>query len=271
MGLLTISVSNKLGTSLTQLIKGQLDAVNEWRDGLYTLIHIDITNKNSKIRLTNALTEFIFRKLAPIWIKKILSINYGYFDLDEQNDILVYAYRDLWSCPSQYYHSICHALANHLSNNDEINLEGFIRFRTRDFWQFLEDTLDSAVDAYLMDQEYKEFVKLLSYFVELQEPKVELVNVVLNKDDSFKILDYKGVKIETNFLESIILEIGENGLDFEDLLISALITIAPAKLVLHVGHNSRTAQTVINIFGDRVFICDYCLLCKDIEHRRKGK
>ena len=53
------------------------------------------------------------------------------------------------------------------------------------------------------------------------------MNVILGDDDNFKILDGWGNLIETDYLEGIILEIGHNELDFEDLLISALISIAP--------------------------------------------
>lgn len=44
----------------------------------------------------------------------------------------------------------------------------------------LEDSVDIAIDEYLMDKEYNEFIKLLRHFVDLQEPKRDLVNVVFS-------------------------------------------------------------------------------------------
>jgi len=152
-----------------------------------------------------------------------------------------------------------------------INLEGFVRFRAKYYWQFLCETVDAAVDAYLIDREYQEFIKLLRYFVELQEPKIEMVNVIIDKPNKFEILDYQGKTIETNYLEGIILEIGHNELDFEDLLISALITIAPARIVLHACPNHHIQQTILSIFGSRVHTCSGCIICKNSSGYRKGK
>ena len=79
----------------------------------------------------------------------------------------------LSDCPRTVYHSVHRALTSYLIFNDNLNLEGFVRFRTKDYWDFLCETVDSAADAYLINREYQEFIRLLRYFVELQEPKVD--------------------------------------------------------------------------------------------------
>ncbi len=148
-----------------------------------------------------------------------------------------------------------------MRDNDQLNLDGFIRFRAKEFWQFLQETVDSAVDDYLVEREYQEFVTLLRYFVELQEPKTDMVNVIVDQPESFRILDVNGNAIQTDYLQGILSEINHNEFDFEDYLISALITIAPARIVLHLCQGSRVEQTIISIFGTRVYICDSCAIC----------
>ena len=58
-------------------------------------------------------------------------------------------------------------------------MEGFIRFRLKDYIEELKYIIDGSVDELLIDREYNEFIKLLRYFVEIQEPKVEEVHVLL--------------------------------------------------------------------------------------------
>ena len=48
----------------------------------------------------------------------------------------------------------------------------------KDYVSELEDTIEQGGGEYLMEREYNEFIKLLRYFVEIQEPKVDTVNVL---------------------------------------------------------------------------------------------
>lgn len=270
---LTISATNQIIEPLIETLCKEFEAVNWHSEGLYTCL--DLPGESGirfKSKVMNTLAGLIFNQLSYLWLKKILQLNYGYFDREEHKEILVYACRLLTGCPHGLYHSVYQALADHLIANDQINLEGFVRFRTKDYWHFLCETVDSAVDAYLINREYQEFIKLLRYFVELQEPKIDMVNVIIGNSDRFKILDQDGNLIETDYLEGIILEIGHNELDFEDLLISALISIAPAKIILHICQGSRAGQTILSIFGkNRVSLCDDCVICRDFCKWKKGK
>ena len=274
MSSLTISVTNQIVEPLKEILCKEFNAVNWRSEGLYTCL--DLPGESGfrfKSKVMNILARLIFNQLSYLWLKKILQLNYGYFDREEHQEILVYACKLLTSCPRSLYHSVYRALADHLITNNQINLEGFVRFRTKDYWHFLCKTVDSAVDAYLIHREYQEFIKLLRYFVELQEPKVEMVNVIIGNSDRFKILDQDCNLIEMDYLEGIILEIGHNELDFEDLLISALISIAPAKIILHICQaSSRAGQTILSIFGkNRVLFCDDCVICRNFCKWKKGK
>ncbi len=270
---LTISASPQIFETLREVLCNEFEIVKLRSEGLYNFLdfhgELSYTFKN---RVMTSLARLIFNQLSPLWLKKILHLNYNCFDPIESNEILTYATGMLSDCPRTVYHSVHRALTSYLIFNDNLNLEGFVRFRTKDYWDFLCETVDSAVDAYLINREYQEFIRLLRYFVELQEPKVDMVNVILGDDDNFKILDGWGNLIETDYLEGIILEIGHNELDFEDLLISALISIAPATIVVHACHSCRAQQTILSIFGEkRVLICDDCIICQRFHQRKKGK
>lgn len=272
MSVLTISASNSLMDSVKTIFDAEFATAKWHKEGNYTFLELPRTVEvRSNLKIMNVLAAIIFGQLAHLWIQRLLQLNYNYFDPEEKQIILRNAYKQLSGCSRDLYHRVYSVLTDYLMTNDQINLEGFVRFRIKDFWQFLTEAVDAAVDAYLIEREYQEFVRLLRYFVELQEPKIEMVNVIIDQPDSFHILDYKGEEIQTEHLEDMILELGHNELDFEDFLISALITIAPAKLVLHLCQGNRVEQTILNIFTHRVMVCDGCALCKDMCNCHKGK
>ena len=51
-------------------------------------------------------------------------------------------------------------------------------FRLQSYEQELREMAEYAVDEFMLDQQYEEFVSLLKYFVYFQEPKMPLVHVI---------------------------------------------------------------------------------------------
>lgn len=60
-----------------------------------------------------------------------------------------------------------------LEENEEINIQGFITFRMKELREDIEEIIDKVVEEYMVEKEYREFVKLLKYFVDIQESKIE--------------------------------------------------------------------------------------------------
>ena len=59
-------------------------------------------------------------------------------------------------------------------------------------------------------------------------------------------------------------EITEGEINYDDLLVSSLITLAPRKVVIHsIGHfrNKELMETIKNVFYGRVIICQGCDVC----------
>jgi len=74
------------------------------------------------------------------------------------------------------------------------------------------------------------------------------------------------VPIENQTLEEFVVEMVDTEINYDDLLISALITIAPKHLTLH-GSEETLAQenieTVRHVFLERVSTCTGCSICKE--------
>ncbi|MTI69768.1 MAG: putative sporulation protein YtxC [Firmicutes bacterium] len=163
---------------------------------------------------------------------------------------------------------------DYLESNDEIILEGFISFRLRFLVNYLEDTLDNVLDDFVIEREYKEFIKILRYFVEIQEPKINTVNVIIYEDNKYELYDIKKRLINNEFLEEIAKEMSENNMNYEDLLISSLITIAPKNIVLHLYDKKKSekiVEIIKNVFENKVEICSGCTFCLSVKENMKNK
>lgn len=223
--------------------------------------------------LADIISDIILNHWEDILLKDIIKENYYYFGDEEKNLIFNYALqhinREGQDSGNSIYWSgrksrILHKLLDFLHNNNRIIIEGFIKFRLKEYIGELKEAAEKAVDDFLMEREYREFVQLLNYFVEIQEPKIDGVHVLIQGNGIFKLFDSRMQPIKSDYLEGFIINLVENEINYEDLLISALITLAPKEITLHYknsGSTAATLDTIKNVFTGRVRECTGCSLC----------
>jgi len=227
--------------------------------------------------VAGALSDVIVDNWEQRLLRKFIRSSYYYFNSEEQDTILSYAGRNLNSGGTEpaaaqtlaRKRQVLHRLLDYLDGVDELVLEGFVTFRLKDYVEELEDAVDRAVDDFLMEKEYMEFIRLLRYFVEAQEPRVDEVHVVVYPGGGFKLLDETGQPIHNEYLEEFVVEMLDSEVNYEDLLISSLITIAPSRVSLHLPvmtGRDEAVETVRSVFGDRVTLCRGCETCLHGEH-----
>ncbi|GED34305.1 putative sporulation protein YtxC [Brevibacillus centrosporus] len=142
-----------------------------------------------------------------------------------------------------------------------VNVLGFVRFRLQDHWNELFELVEAGIDEYLEDKQYQEFVELLRYFIAVQETKQEVVHVVPSVDKPFHLYDKKGDRLWLDQLDSV-LSMEEQNCRDEDYLVSALVTLAPESIVLHMAtERPGLTQTIRSIFDSRLSTCQSCPLC----------
>ena len=109
---------------------------------------------------------------------------------------------------------------------------------------------DAADELYAM-REYDEFLNMLRFFISVQSPKEMIVHIV-KKDGILRILNKRHKDITDLYCEEALF----SGEDFgaEDIVLSALITIAPRKIVIHGKRaNERIYDTISSVFPDVEF------------------
>ncbi|MBO8126852.1 MAG: putative sporulation protein YtxC [Firmicutes bacterium] len=223
--------------------------------------------------IAKVLSEVIANDLPLTEIPRIIRSNYSHFTEVEKNEIISRAidlYKSDWLQGNLYRvvkrkNQIITSLLEYLNLNDEVVLEGFLRFRLKEFCEELSAYVDKAVDSYMIDREYEEFVSLLRYFVEIQEPKMGEAHIVVRSNGLFRILDSHKEVVITEYLEGFVVDLVQNQVEYEDLLLSALITLVPTKVIVHLDPKSKVAKTISQVFAGRSEACPYwggsCPLC----------
>ena len=161
--------------------------------------------------------------------------------------------------------SILDKIQECIEENKEVNINGFLTFRMRELREDIEDIIEKVVEGYMVEKEYKEFIKLLKYFVDIQESKMEKVNIYVLENAKYKITDGYDEDIFTSFLKD--LSECKLGIDanVEDIIISGLITNSPKCINIYGRENCANKEfidTIVNVFGDRVRICSNKKMCE---------
>jgi len=276
----TENIRDKLESDCNMLTQEGFRVVIEESDrGGYTFLGLHIVDGElsfQNFEHIKAVLKSSVSKLLADWIinieerrivNKIVSENYFYFNQDERATVESIAMKTLTG-NSARYKLILTRILDYLDDHYELVLDGFLRFRLKDYRLQLLKIIDNVVDDFMMEFEYKEFIRLLRYFVDIQEPRAEETHVVIKANNVFALFDSQGKIISNQYLEDMLLQNDSidnlDNLNYEDLLISTLITIAPRNIMLHSSNRLRDqelVETVKNVFEDRVIVCKGCEMC----------
>ncbi|QIB26757.1 putative sporulation protein YtxC [Caloranaerobacter azorensis] len=159
---------------------------------------------------------------------------------------------------------ILKTIMDFLDESDSLIIDGLVNFRLEFFTELIEEALEKNVEDFFVEKEYREFIRVLQYFVELQESKVELVNIIFKSDGTYQLFDKKMNLIDNDIFQELAEEISESEMNYDDLLISSLITIAPKKIIIHIEksiQDKEIIKVIKNVFQNKVSVCPGCRLC----------
>jgi putative sporulation protein YtxC len=99
----------------------------------------------------------------------------------------------------------------------------------------------------IAEQEYNEFIKLLKYFVDIQEPKYEEIHITQNSDGTYKLIDEAGNEVHREYFDEFKREIEDSEVNYDDLLISSLITMSPKKIIINNSESIKNKELLMTI------------------------
>ncbi len=251
-------IANRMHDALRQ---GCLVSMNEIDGAEGRIANVSVTdseNDSGKERtmLCTLLADIIVENLQIRHMVRLLKQKYSFLSEKEQCDILVRALKRLWYGKSGQKNEVAlckvdvkQRLSELLqqSDADTMMLEGFMRFRMKDYLETWEKELAWCVQDHVRKKEYAEFVEILRLFVKIRIPRVRQVHLCVDGDGEYVLLDERLCLLERRFS-------GARS-DKDDALLSALVNIAPLSIVVHNRErfwDARIIETIKDVFGTRV-------------------
>ncbi|MCS7462751.1 putative sporulation protein YtxC [Paenibacillus doosanensis] len=245
-------------------------------EGIFPRFQLDRRTDTLYSKTADALAEWIIHEEEEGLLRSLIARHYEYKKDEEIRSILSYclpgAFGEAGEPPFEQTFSrrkqiIAQAVFEYLQEHTDLNLEGFIHFRLHDYMEELHEMVEYAVDEFLMDQQYQEFISLLKYFVYIQEAKIPVAHLIHKGGNEFALLNDSMEPIDTSENDATVtVEMLEKDINFEDVIVSTLISVSPQQIYIHTRDPEvQVIKTIKQIFENRVQLCDYCGLCHNLD------
>lgn len=250
---------------------------NEFKNYKNIIIHY-MGNENDRFihEISCILSCLVIDELEEYFLKRILLKNYFYFDSNEKKRILDICYDNFANDFNIYfdkkYNCLIKSFETYFTNNKSIILSGFINFRLKDYLSILENVIDEAVNAFIIEKEYFEFVSLLKMYINSQASNCESIHLVYNNENSILLDENKNI---INISDDIFKAKYLSDITFSsnDYALNGLLTLLPKKIYIHLVDNcvDEFIHTLGLIFENRVQICSDCNICKIYKNKKLKK
>jgi len=218
-----------------------------------------------KYFVADAIANVIIEYTREKFLFKLIKEGYYFLDEIEVKKIFQESQKRLNELTSAQSFSkvkfeIIKKVLDFLDSNFEFNFEGFLTFRLKDYIKTIQDIVEDVTNKYLLEREYFQFINLLRYFTDIQESKIEHVDVIPTAK-MYLLLDREGNEIKDEFYE-LLSKNFKLSLSKEDILLSRLISLSPQDIVFHKHQGITVPADVLEIlslvFDKKIKFCTSC-------------
>ncbi len=221
------------------------------------------------------LSRWIVERSAPARLRQLVGRQCDEFSAQERDRILELARQELnsslregGSAEEQWRQMALERLTEYLERADTVVIEGFVTFRLREHVEELSRLVEQVAEGVLLEREYREFVDLLLHVVEGHPDRTAEVHCSFDPEGGVHLEDGDGRAVGTAFLAPP--EDDGHGPEagLEELVVSALITLAPRRLHLHLGGaageflSADTLALLRAVFRGGISVCRDCPRCR---------
>lgn len=228
----------------------------------YTNIIVHYKGNNTQEfmeEISTILSFLVIYEFEEDFLKQIISRDFFYFSKHEQDKILDNCFNiiiDSNTLIKEKFKILFNSFLDFIKENKTIFLSGFVIFRLQPYWDILEKIVEDAVNGYILEKEYNEFISLLKLYIN-SSPTIEDVlhivysanytiildsnkNIINNSQDAFKAKFLSDISFSTN-----------------DYTLNTLLTLLPEKIYVHLVDNKMDEfiTTLSLIFDKRLEIC----------------
>jgi putative sporulation protein YtxC len=241
---------------------------NEFKSYKNIIIHYsgnDVPLFLSKI--SSILCFLVIDELEENLLQRLIVQNYFYFDINERNNILALCFDimtdDFTNLFDKKFNTLYDIFYQFLSTHKSIVLNGFINFRLKDYLSILDEIINEAVNNFVIEKEYLEFISLLKLYINSQPYGCEMMHVVFSSSDSVLLDENKNLVVIADdiFKAKYLSDISFSSNDY---ILNSLLTLLPKKIYIHLvdGYVDEFINTLQLVFENRVNLCTDCNICK---------
>lgn len=217
--------------------------------------------------ISSLLSFLVIDEIEEDLFKKIISQNYFYFDANEKAKILELCFEliseDFSILFSKKFDLIYNSFFEFLSSHKSIVLGGFLNFRLKEYLSVLDDIVDEAVNSFIIEKEYMEFISLLRLYINSQSGNCNVVHLIYSANESI-LLDENRNVIDTSNDIFDAKYLGDISFSNNDYTLNSLLNLLPKKIYIHLVDKciDEFINTLELIFENRINICCNCDICK---------
>ena len=231
------------------------------------IIHYKDINTTTFINsISNILTKSTILFYEDNLITDSIYLNYFYFNKLEIKSIIENTQKLLkeYDVINTKYDLINNSIFKHLLNHHSLYFKSFIDFRLKEYKDLIDKKIDLAVNQFLIDKEYIEFVNILRLYInsESSSSNLEHLHLIYKNKDSIIIDDNKNI-VSCNDNITKAKYISDITFSSNDLALNTLLNLLPNKITIHLvnGFQDGFIETLKLIFQNKITICEDCDIC----------
>ncbi|PAE93481.1 putative sporulation protein YtxC [Shouchella clausii] len=214
--------------------------------------------------LASIFAEYVIETKEDEWLMDIAENLFYFTDEEEKQQIVAIAQAilqgDRKDIPSVKPHFdrrafLYDAFASHLNPDTTFYYEPFLTFRLKEYGEMLIDCIELAIDEYLMEQDYQAMVENLRHYIRITPARLPMVYLV--HKDMFTFYDEHFRELTAEEMAYYLKQelVFETGLDFSEMVISPLVSMAPGHVHVFTDEPDHgVILTIQAIFQERLTI-----------------
>lgn len=245
---------------------------------IYHNIIVHFKGNNNKLfckEISYILSNLIVDIYEDNIINKLILNDYFYFNFQERKQIAQITLEDLYDkeeaevSKDKVFDILYNIFYEYISSHNSMLLKGFVTFRIKPYIDILNRQIDKAVNKFLIQREYNEFVSLLKMYVNSETSKTDIIHLIYSNSNPILLDKSKNIiKIDDNILSAKYLS--DITFSSNDYALNTLLTLLPKKIYIHLIDNNidEFINTLKLIFENRVIYCNDCYICKIYKNKK---
>lgn len=237
----------------------------------YYVVHVS----KDDCRIIGGIAHLLLHKYEVQELRNLLREQYFFANEEEMDAIIKYAQyllcqgdihedMELTDVMRQRQQMLCTLIEEYIAAmepSEGFNVEGFFRFRMQPLWRSYPKVLETAIDEYMMEKEYRDYIAYLRNIVQDRSRQLPLLHIIYKAENDYRLLDESGNDVST---EHVIHHDQADRIVHDDPFFNHIMMINPDLVVLHyIEEDHPIAMNLRNIFADRYVYCQGCKYCQE--------